>query len=92
MKSFSYKAYNAQGRSVKGLVEALDPKDARERLSSEGVYVQTLVSAEVQGASSTRRKQNGGSLHRFVSGVWTMPRESSYAEEKFSKRAAATPA
>jgi len=45
MPTFSYSGYDAAGRPRKGLVDALDPSDARRALAREGVLPATLVPA-----------------------------------------------
>lgn len=49
MKTFAYRGFEASGRATRGLVEALDLKEARMRLSGRGVFVETMEPAD--GAS-----------------------------------------
>lgn len=53
MATFQYKGiHSASGRSTKGLVEALDIKDAREKLKRDGVLTQKISQS---GGGKTRR-------------------------------------
>ncbi|OQA26495.1 MAG: Type II secretion system protein F [Verrucomicrobia bacterium ADurb.Bin345] len=45
MRTFEYRGFDAEGRSSRGLVEALDIKDVRERLAERGVYPEDLRAA-----------------------------------------------
>lgn len=45
MNTFEYRGLDLQGRTRKGLVEALDTKDAREKLSKNGVLVERIAPA-----------------------------------------------
>ena len=45
MKSFEYRGYDRGGAATRGLIEALDPKDARERLSRRGILAERLNEA-----------------------------------------------
>ncbi|MEI6807984.1 MAG: type II secretion system F family protein [bacterium] len=45
MNTFEYRGLDLQGRTRKGLVEALDPKDARDKLSKNGVLVERIAPA-----------------------------------------------
>lgn len=57
MATFQYKGIEtASGRSIKGLVEALDVKDAREKLKRDGVLTQKI------SASGAGRKTGRGRL------------------------------
>ncbi len=42
MRTYSYKAFDAEGRPRRGLIEAADTKAARERLASQGLYPEWL--------------------------------------------------
>jgi general secretion pathway protein F len=42
MKTFEYRGYDAAGSTQKGLVEALDIKQAREKIVSAGIYAETV--------------------------------------------------
>lgn len=52
MITFEYRGYDASGRMQKGLIEALDLKQAREKLAAAGVLAETLAPA---GSRSERR-------------------------------------
>jgi len=53
MKTFEYTGYNAAGKIQKGLIEALDKKQAREKLSSAGILAETVTPADAaQGAGN----------------------------------------
>ncbi len=43
MKTFEYKGYNTAGQVKKGLVEALDIKDAREKLAETGILAEKVT-------------------------------------------------
>lgn len=62
MKTFSYKGYEASGRATRGLVEALDLKDAREKLSGQGVFPERVVPAGNDTAGSWGRRTPSFSL------------------------------
>ena len=42
MKTFEYRGFDASGRAAKGLVEALDVKDARERLAGRDILPERI--------------------------------------------------
>ena len=42
MKTYEYKGFHRNGRPAKGLVEALSPKEAREKLSAGGVLAERV--------------------------------------------------
>jgi general secretion pathway protein F len=46
MKTFAYKGFDATGRAAQGLIEALDLKEAREKLQARGVLPETVAPAE----------------------------------------------
>jgi len=46
MKTFEYTGYDTAGKTRKGLIEALDKKQAREKLSSDGILAKTVTPAE----------------------------------------------
>jgi general secretion pathway protein F len=54
MKTFAYKGYDATGRAAQGLIEALDLKEAREKLQARGVLPETVTPAE-DGHGGKRR-------------------------------------
>ncbi len=45
MKTFEYRGFDSEGGARRGLVDALDEKDARERLSRGGILAERLVAA-----------------------------------------------
>ncbi len=45
MRTFEYRGYNEAGRSARGLIEALDLKDAREKLAHQGVLAESVHDA-----------------------------------------------
>ena len=55
MKTFSYKGYRATGQAAQGIVEALDFKDAREKLSQQGVFSHEV---NVAGSHSSLTKKS----------------------------------
>jgi len=46
MKTFEYSGYDAAGKTRKGLIEALDKKQAREKLSAGGILAETVTPAQ----------------------------------------------
>lgn len=58
MSSFSYKGYDASGRTVKGLVEAENAKAAREALGQRSLFIERL-DAVTAAANPERRKVFG---------------------------------
>lgn len=67
MNTFEYRGLDLQGRTRKGLVEALDPKDAREKLSKSGVFVERIVQAGGRHPRARLFRSHGLSLdHRAV--------------------------
>ena len=51
MKTFSYRGFATDGRASRGLVEALDLKDARERLTTRGVFAEHIAAVGGDGAA-----------------------------------------
>ncbi|HEY8241119.1 MAG TPA: hypothetical protein VIH35_06720, partial [Kiritimatiellia bacterium] len=45
MKTFEYRGYDLAGHLAKGLIEGLDLKDAREKLSARGVLAERVAPA-----------------------------------------------
>jgi len=45
MTTFQYKGFGVDGRACAGLIEAIDPKEAREKLAGQGVLAERLHSA-----------------------------------------------
>lgn len=58
MKTFAYQGFNHAGRPGAGLVEALDAKDAREKLFTRGILVETLHPAAQERAGRFRRSDS----------------------------------
>lgn len=59
MKTFVYKGFTEAGRSSRGLVEALDLKEAREKLARQGIFAETVspaTGAETDGRPWRRRR------------------------------------
>lgn len=54
MKTFSYRGFGLAGQSARGLIEALDVKEARERLARQGVLVERVEPAEGSAPRSWR--------------------------------------
>jgi general secretion pathway protein F len=54
MKTFAYRGFDQTGRATRGLVEAIDLKEAREKLSSRGLLAERIEAA-VAGSSSGGR-------------------------------------
>ena len=54
MKTFAYRGFDRQGGRVRGLIEALDPKDAREKLAARGALVESLSAAAGGNARAAR--------------------------------------
>ena len=52
MKTFEYRGYDSSGRSCRGLTEALDVKEAREKLVARGVLVDRIKAVGGQGSSA----------------------------------------
>ena len=48
MRTYEYKGFDGTGRALRGLIEALDLKDARERLSSRGVMAEMVQATHDQ--------------------------------------------
>ena len=55
MKTFEYRGYDQAGHVAKGLIEAFDLKDAREKLAQQGVLTQ-----KIQPAGGTGKKSKQG--------------------------------
>ncbi len=56
MRTFEYQGLNTSGRTVKGLVQALDPKDAREKLARDGILAERVQVAGAQRSWVWRRR------------------------------------
>jgi general secretion pathway protein F len=60
MPVFAYKGINAQGKNVKGVIDAGTASEARSRLKSEKIYVTDIdESAKVSAASGANRSITG---------------------------------
>lgn len=67
MNTFDYRGLDLKGRTRKGLVEALDPKDAREKLSRNGILVERISPAGGRQPRLLLSRKRGLSLdHRAV--------------------------
>src|SRR5262245_51349263 len=72
MPVFEYKAIDAKGREVKGVVDADSVRSARQRLRGQGIFPTTLDEAQLKkanskalfsgGAAARERKVDGGNL------------------------------
>ena len=58
MKTFEYTGYDAAGKTRKGLIEALDKKQAREKLSSDGILAETVMPADPAQNEETFKFRN----------------------------------
>lgn len=57
MKTFEYSGFNHEGRPRKGLIEAMDVKDARQKLAGDGILANRIGGAgESASALGTRRR------------------------------------
>jgi general secretion pathway protein F len=54
MKTFAYRGFDRSGRGARGLIEALDLKEAREKLSARGVLAERVDPASGGSVSGTR--------------------------------------
>lgn len=52
MSTFVYRGFDQAGRAARGMIEALDPKEARERLTQRGVLAERLEA--VSGRTTAR--------------------------------------
>ena len=60
MPVYSYRALNAQGKMVRGVVDADNPQRARQRLRSDGLHpmeLQTAPKSRIKGQSRRRTKR-----------------------------------
>lgn len=55
MKTFAYRGYTVSGARTAGLVEALNPKEAREKLAARGILPEALEPAGQRMRSRRRR-------------------------------------
>lgn len=58
MTTFEYKGYNASGRTARGLIEAMDLKEAREKLVHEGIYAGKIGQAGARRLSGWLGKRS----------------------------------
>jgi len=58
MRTFEYKGFTTAGQSRRGLIEALDPKDAREKLAAQGVLAERVSIAGETGSRQYGWKTN----------------------------------
>lgn len=65
MKTFLYRGFNREGRRVKGVIDALDLKDAREKLSGRGILTERIDTA---ANNDTERRLFAGSRASLDSG------------------------
>lgn len=56
MITFEYNGFDERGRSVRGLLEALDAKDARKKLAARGVLAEDVREAGKAASQSLARK------------------------------------
>ena len=57
MNTFAYRGFDTSGKAVKGLIEALDLKEAREKLIGRGVYAEQVTKAGASRLSFSLRKK-----------------------------------
>ena len=62
MKTYEYKGFNQAGRLARGLVEALDLKEAREKLSHRGILAETISPAGARRNRFRLRNRSGFDL------------------------------
>ena len=55
MKTFAYRGYDGAGRAMRGLIEAHEPKEAREKLIKQGVFAEELKDSAESGGGGGRR-------------------------------------
>ena len=58
MKTFEYRGYDSAGHVCRGLTEALDLKEAREKLATRGIFAERVKSAGEQASSTFRPWRN----------------------------------
>ena len=56
MRTFAYRGFDFSGRTARGLVEALDAKEARERLQARGILAESLDAAGDRPAGRWSRR------------------------------------
>ena len=55
MRTFAYRGFDAAGRTARGLIEALDIKEAREKLSARGILPESVEDAATAAPSGRSR-------------------------------------
>lgn len=53
MKTFEYTGYDAAGKTLQGLIEALDLKQAREKMAAAGIFAEMVRPAEFSPAAKS---------------------------------------
>ncbi len=69
MPIFDYKAFRADGKPEKGVIEADTPKNARVKLKKRGLMVTEIVEKTVGGGTVKGKTQRASSSSLFGSGV-----------------------
>ena len=64
MKTFEYRGYDVTGHLAKGLIDGLDLKDAREKLSARGVLAERLAPAGAERARAMGERRTVLDLER----------------------------
>lgn len=59
MPVYAYRGFNAAGRAIGGIIDAENPKGARQKLRREGIFPTELVEQE-RGQGQTARSAEGG--------------------------------
>lgn len=57
MRTFEYRGFDASGRRASGLIEALDLKEAREKLAGQGIFPEQVTAAASRLTSRTRYRR-----------------------------------
>lgn len=64
MRTFAYRGFDFSGRAARGLVEALDTKEARERLNARGILAETVAPAEERAPGRFGRRRGMSTADR----------------------------
>lgn len=64
MKTFAYKGYDATGRVAQGLIEALDLKEAREKLQVRGVLPERVAPVEETSGGRAGKRRTAFTLEQ----------------------------
>lgn len=64
MKTFEYRGYDAAGQPHKGLIEALDPKQAREKLAGQGILTERIGPAGADASRNWLSRRRGPTLNQ----------------------------